>query len=100
MGGRTFGYFMCQTIILTRIGDYVTLIRIALVFPCVVFLISLFLPRVRWKKMAKRLSEVNGSGEPRMLLQALLFLQSVYSKEKSLFPNLLCTELSKVFRML
>ncbi|VDD87221.1 unnamed protein product [Enterobius vermicularis] len=65
MGGRTFGYFMCQTIILTRIGDYVTLIRIALVFPCVVFLISLFLPRVRWKKMAKRLSEVNGSGEPR-----------------------------------
>lgn len=60
MGGRTFGYCVSQTIILTQLGNYATLNKIALVFPCVVFLIAAFLPRVQWKNMAKRLLEADG----------------------------------------
>ncbi|CEF60747.1 Reduced folate carrier family and Major facilitator superfamily domain, general substrate transporter-containing protein [Strongyloides ratti] len=59
MGGRTTGYIVAQLIILAGIGDYLTLNKIALVFPTIVLFICIFLPRVHWKHMVIRLFETN-----------------------------------------
>uniref|UniRef100_A0A0K0FBH8 Uncharacterized protein n=1 Tax=Strongyloides venezuelensis TaxID=75913 RepID=A0A0K0FBH8_STRVS len=64
MGGRTTGYIVAQIIILTGMGDYLTLNKIALVIPSLVLLICICLPRVHWKHMVERLfgpgEECNG----------------------------------------
>uniref|UniRef100_A0A0N5CC66 Thiamine transporter 2 n=1 Tax=Strongyloides papillosus TaxID=174720 RepID=A0A0N5CC66_STREA len=57
MGGRTTGYIVAQIIILTGMGDYLTLNKIALVIPSIVLLICICLPRVHWKHMVERLFE-------------------------------------------
>uniref|UniRef100_A0A0N5A404 Uncharacterized protein n=1 Tax=Parastrongyloides trichosuri TaxID=131310 RepID=A0A0N5A404_PARTI len=63
MGGRTTGYIAAQFIILAGIGDYLTLNKIALVFPSVVLLICICLPRVHWKHMVERLFDSNDNND-------------------------------------
>uniref|UniRef100_A0A0K0EP19 Reduced folate carrier n=1 Tax=Strongyloides stercoralis TaxID=6248 RepID=A0A0K0EP19_STRER len=61
MGGRTTGYIAAQIIILAGIGDYLTLNKIALIFPSIVLFMCVFLPRVHWKHMVERLFESNNN---------------------------------------
>ncbi|TMS35503.1 hypothetical protein L596_002894 [Steinernema carpocapsae] len=61
MGGRTFGYLTSQFIILTHLGNYLTLNQAALVMPCLVLVLCIFLPRVHWKQMVVRMNEAKGT---------------------------------------
>uniref|UniRef100_A0A1I8AUV5 Thiamine transporter 2 n=1 Tax=Steinernema glaseri TaxID=37863 RepID=A0A1I8AUV5_9BILA len=61
MGGRTFGYVTSQIIILSQLGNYLTLNQLALAMPCCVLLLCIFLPRVHWKQMVIRMTEAKGT---------------------------------------
>ncbi|KAI6238059.1 Folate-like transporter 2 [Aphelenchoides fujianensis] len=53
----TLGYLASQVIILTQLGDYLTLNIIAFCMPCFVLLFCIFMPRVHWKRMVERMVE-------------------------------------------
>lgn len=60
MGGRTLGYLASQIIILTQLGNYRTLNVIAFIFPCIVLIFCILMPKVHWKKLVDRMAEVKG----------------------------------------
>ncbi|KAK0395803.1 hypothetical protein QR680_001436 [Steinernema hermaphroditum] len=61
MGGRTIGYLLSQFIILTQLGNYLTLNQVALAMPCCVLILCICLPRVHWKQMVVRMHEAKGT---------------------------------------
>uniref|UniRef100_A0AAF5Q5J0 Reduced folate carrier n=3 Tax=Wuchereria bancrofti TaxID=6293 RepID=A0AAF5Q5J0_WUCBA len=55
MAGRTFGYLLSQTIVITGIGTYLTVNQISLISPILVFIFGLCFPRIQWKSLIERI---------------------------------------------
>uniref|UniRef100_A0A0R3RP08 MFS domain-containing protein n=1 Tax=Elaeophora elaphi TaxID=1147741 RepID=A0A0R3RP08_9BILA len=55
MAGRTFGYLLSQTIVITGIGNYLTVNQISLSSPILVFVFGLCFPRIQWKSLVERI---------------------------------------------
>ncbi|KHN74186.1 Folate-like transporter 2 [Toxocara canis] len=60
MAGRTFGYLLSQLIIITHIGNYLTVNQISLASPVLVLIFGLCFPRVHWKQLVQRMLDSRG----------------------------------------
>uniref|UniRef100_A0A915PI04 ABC transmembrane type-1 domain-containing protein n=1 Tax=Setaria digitata TaxID=48799 RepID=A0A915PI04_9BILA len=89
MAGRTFGYLLSQTIVITGIGTYLTVNQISLISPLLVFIFGICFPSVQWKLLIERIkntTEVKSFTEPTTYLNYVKFrIGKLWSDTKQIY---------------
>uniref|UniRef100_A0A8R1TMV4 Reduced folate carrier n=1 Tax=Onchocerca volvulus TaxID=6282 RepID=A0A8R1TMV4_ONCVO len=89
MAGRTFGYLLSQTIVLTGIGTYLTINQISLISPILVFIFGLCFPRIHWKSLVERIkiaTAMEKFNEPTTYAQYVKFrMGKLWSNAKQIY---------------
>ncbi|VBB34563.1 unnamed protein product, partial [Acanthocheilonema viteae] len=89
MAGRTFGYLLSQTIVITTIGTYLTVNQISLLSPILVFIFGLCFPRIQWKSLVERIKitiDKETFNEPTTYVQYMKFrMETLWSNTKQIY---------------
>ncbi|CAG9530365.1 unnamed protein product [Cercopithifilaria johnstoni] len=89
MAGRTFGYLLSQTIVLTGIGTYLTVNQISLISPVLVFIFGMCFPQIQWKSLIERIKitkDIERFNEPTTYMQYVKFrMETLWSNTKQIY---------------
>ncbi|VDK88132.1 unnamed protein product [Litomosoides sigmodontis] len=89
MAGRTFGYLLSQTIVLTATGTYLTVNQISLISPLLVFIFGLCFPRIQLKSLVERIkitADMERFHEPTTYVQYAKFrMQTLWTNTKQVY---------------